>query len=66
MDVVVNGEGQNLPQNCTVLELLLGRKLKPEGVVVELNREIVPAGEFAQTVLRSGDTVEILYFVGGG
>lgn len=66
MEIMLNGEAQHVPQNCTVLELLLARKLTPESVVVEVNMAIIPADEFAHKALQSGDTIEILYFVGGG
>jgi thiamine biosynthesis protein ThiS len=35
-------------------------------VAVELNREIVPRSTYAQVVLASGDTLEIVHFIGGG
>lgn len=66
MEITLNGEAQQVPQNCTVLELLLARKLAPESVVVEVNLAIIPADDFAHKALQSGDIIEILYFVGGG
>lgn len=66
VDIIVNGEALSVPHACTVLELLLARKLAPESVVVEINLAIVPADTFAHTVLQAGDSLEILYFVGGG
>lgn len=65
-EIILNGEAQHVPRDCTVLELLLARKLAPESVVVELNLDIVPAEDFANTQLKAGDRMEILYFVGGG
>ena len=35
-------------------------------IVVERNRDIVPAGTFAETALQDGDSLELLQFVGGG
>lgn len=35
-------------------------------VVVELNEAIVPKGRYAETILRDGDQVEIVCFMGGG
>jgi len=35
-------------------------------VAVELNGQIVPRRLFGETVLKNGDTVEIVSFVGGG
>ena len=33
---------------------------------VELNEEILPKAEYAETVLKDGDVLEIVNFVGGG
>lgn len=35
-------------------------------VAVERNGEIVPKASFGETILQSGDVVEIVGFVGGG
>ena len=35
-------------------------------VAVEINREIVPKANYDVTIVRAGDSVEIINFVGGG
>lgn len=35
-------------------------------VAVEVNGEIVPKRSFGETVMKDGDTVEVVGFVGGG
>ncbi|MBR1664144.1 MAG: sulfur carrier protein ThiS [Ruminococcus sp.] len=35
-------------------------------VAVELNMEIVPKARYDETILKDGDSVEIVGFVGGG
>jgi thiamine biosynthesis protein ThiS len=40
--------------------------MKPDRVAIELNREIVPRGQWSQTRLNEGDRLEIVHFVGGG
>ena len=50
----------------TVAEYLSSAGFTTERVVVELNEEIVPRGRYADTVLRDGDRVEIVCFMGGG
>lgn len=47
-----------------VLLDLLG--VQKERVAVELNLNIVPKGRFGETVLKNGDRIEIVSFVGGG
>lgn len=35
-------------------------------IAVELNGDIVPKAQYEQTVLRDGDVLEVVSFVGGG
>ncbi|MGN0551214.1 MAG: sulfur carrier protein ThiS [Acutalibacteraceae bacterium] len=35
-------------------------------IVIEKNGEILPKTDYSQTVLKNGDVVEIVNFVGGG
>ena len=66
MKVTVNGDPMDLPEGATVPQLLEQFKLKPELVVVELNLTILRRDELAKNVLKEGDQVEIVHFVGGG
>lgn len=38
----------------------------PDGIAVECNEEIVTKSRYAEYVLKDGDVVEIVSFVGGG
>ena len=38
----------------------------PQYVTVTINDEFVESGAFESTVLKDGDVVEFLYFMGGG
>ena len=40
--------------------------MKQDRVAVELNRNIVPREQWAETQLSEGDRLEIVHFVGGG
>ena len=67
MRLVVNGKESNLGDGLTVSKLLVGQNVKmPEMVSVELNGEILKRSGFERTVLKEGDKVEFLYFMGGG
>lgn len=66
MKIVVNGDPMEIAQGSAVTDLLGQLKLKPELVVVELNREILKREDLAHTNLKEGDQVEIVHFVGGG
>ena len=40
--------------------------MRPQRIAVEINRQVVPKSDYAATILRAGDEVEIINFVGGG
>lgn len=65
-EVTINGKRLTLEGPLTIADLLRQRGFDPRLVAVELNGEIVPREHYAQRVLRSGDTLEIVHFVGGG
>lgn len=66
LDITINGETRRLPGPATLADLLNRLELDPRTVVVELNREIVRRPNLAATALATGDTVELVHFVGGG
>jgi sulfur carrier protein len=66
MRLEVNGEAREVAEGTTVRELLVALALGDQLVAVERNEEIVPRAEHASAVLRDGDRLEIVRFVGGG
>ena len=65
MIVKVNGDARDLPEGTTLRRLLEQSKLTPEKVAIELNRRLVRSEKY-DTLLKEGDEVEIVTFVGGG
>ncbi|GJL66435.1 MAG: hypothetical protein NPIRA05_14060 [Nitrospirales bacterium] len=66
MDIQVNGESQTLQDGLTVTDLLQQLDIRSEQVAVELNLQILERDNFSKSILRHGDTIEILSFIGGG
>lgn len=66
MVVTLNGKEQEIPAGCTVEGLLAHLNLRPQGIAVEINREIVPRSGFPARTIAEGDTIEVLRMVGGG
>lgn len=67
MKLTVNGEPLEIEKPINVKELLVVVKAEqPEYVTVELNGEFVDHSGFESTLVKDGDTVEFLYFMGGG
>ena len=50
----------------SVSALLVALGLETKKVAVERNEEIVPRSRYAETWLASGDSLEIVHFIGGG
>jgi thiamine biosynthesis protein ThiS len=63
--IKVNGQDRDVPDGTTVTQLIEQHNLTPQKVAVELNRRLIRADKYA-TILKSGDEVEIVTFVGGG
>ena len=66
MHIIVNGHGQELSGQGGLLGLLSELGVVSERVAVMVNDVIIPKTRRHETVLREGDRVEILTFVGGG
>lgn len=66
MEAVINGEHRALADGTTVSDLIVALDLRGRRIAVEVNRELVCARDFDGRVLRDGDQVEIVQFVGGG
>ena len=66
MHVTVNGETKAFSQPFTVAQLLVGCGLDPRKVAVERNLEIVPRSGYDVEMVRDGDRIEIVHFIGGG
>ena len=67
MNITVAGVKKEVAEDLTVEQLIAEEKVEtPEYVTVTINDEFVESGTFETTVLKEGDSVEFLYFMGGG
>lgn len=66
MNLIINGEAQQLAAPLSVAALLEARGLTGKRVAVERNGEIVAKSRHADTLLADGDQIEIVVAVGGG
>ena len=67
MKITVGGEKKEVAEGLTVAELIeLEQVETPEYVTVSINEEFIDRSTFESRVLREGDEVEFLYFMGGG
>ena len=68
MTITVNGQPQTLEQDSlTVSELLVRNRVEmPDMVSVQIDGTFVEKKEYPATVIKDGDVVDFLYFMGGG
>ena len=64
--IMLNGESAEITDESTISKLLMDRNVKPQLVTVEHNGTILSKEEYDKLVLSNGDTVEFLYYMGGG
>ena len=66
MKININGEEREIADGLSVARLLEELQIRPGRVVVELNHDIVAREIHGSTLLKEGDLLEIVHFVGGG
>lgn len=66
IDITLNGDPRRIEGPATLASLLDTLGLDARAVVVELNRRIVRRPNLGDTPVRSGDSIELVHFVGGG
>ncbi|WP_415883126.1 sulfur carrier protein ThiS [Neptuniibacter sp. SY11_33] len=66
MQVQVNGEMLQLQDGITLTSLVEQLELGEKRIAIELNLEIIPRSQHAETVLKESDRVEIVHAIGGG
>lgn len=66
MNIVLNGESYDAPGPVSVSRLLTRLDIDPRRVAVEHNLVVVKKAAYDSTMVRAGDAVEVVNFVGGG
>jgi len=66
MEVNVNGDPVQMPENATIEQLLAQLELNTRAIAVEVNEQLQPRDTHGTFVLSPGDRLEIVTLVGGG
>ena len=67
MKLTIAGEVKEVKDGITITELIEQENVEtPEYVTVSVNDEFVKTEDFKTQALKDGDTIEFLYFMGGG
>jgi sulfur carrier protein len=66
MTITLNGDPHELQAPLSVSALLAQLEIDSRRVAVELNLAVVKKAAYDSSVIKEGDEVEIVNFVGGG
>ena len=66
IEITINGEQKTTGEVLSVRQFLASLGLDDKKVALERNREIVPKSAFDKVVIKPGDELEIVHFIGGG
>lgn len=64
--ITVNGKPLSIPDGEPLLSLLESRGYRIGVIAVELNGQVLSRESYGATLLRDGDRLEVVSFVGGG
>ncbi len=65
--IYVNGEAQDVSLPLTVNELIRQQQVEtPEMVSVQVNEEFAEREQWDDIIIKEGNSVDFLYFMGGG
>jgi sulfur carrier protein len=65
--IQVNGIEQEVKSSISLIELIKKNDVaQPEMVSVQINGEFVDREDYDSTLIKDGDEVDFLYFMGGG
>ncbi len=64
--IIVNGTNMPISGNETVQSVIGRLNMDPTRIAVELNGDICPRTDYDSVILKKGDVMEIVSFVGGG
>ncbi len=66
MKIFVNGEIHELEKPVSLEQLLESLSFSEKKIAVEINREIVPHGQYPRIQIKAEDRIEIVHAIGGG
>lgn len=64
--ITVNGKQIQLTSEMSVADYLEQNNYQINRIAVEMNEEILPKYSYSETMLKDGDRLEFVTFVGGG
>lgn len=66
MKIQLNGEPREITDGTTLSALLEQLEMSQQRIAVEINLNIIPRSQHAETVLQADDKIELVRAIGGG
>ena len=66
MEVILNDKPCEIKENTTLAAFVENLGLKPEGIAIAINFEVVPKDEWAKTILADKMELMLIHAVSGG
>lgn len=64
--ITINGKQIQLTAEMSVADYLEQNNYQINRIAVEMNEEILPKYSYSETMIKDGDRLEVVTFVGGG
>ena len=64
--IYLNGEARDIPVETDLVRLLEEFSLPSKRIAIELNKNVIRRPDWPATIIREGDKLEVVHFVGGG
>lgn len=66
IEVSINGEVKALEENLNVDQMIVALEYKVKGFAVAVNTTFISIAKYNETIIKEGDTIDILAPVQGG
>jgi thiamine biosynthesis protein ThiS len=66
MNIAINGQAKQLPDALKISEMVSQFCKDKTPVIAEVNGKVIQKHQWSEIILKEGDTVELVSFVGGG
>jgi len=66
ISIQINGEEKVFSEEVSLDWIIESLALQNKKIAVEINKHIIPRSEYTKTLIKSGDSIEIVGAVGGG
>ncbi|MCM1128673.1 MAG: sulfur carrier protein ThiS [Alistipes senegalensis] len=64
--IELNGEGREMAEGATLLDLVASLQLTGQALAVAVNRQVIARQKWPEYALKDGDKVDIVRAIGGG